>query len=73
MVISLRLQEDDANLIRTYAAINGITLSEFARRAMLRQIEDEYDLSAAKEAFAEYRRNPVTYTHEEVSEMLGID
>lgn len=34
--------------------------------------EDEEDLRAYEEAMEEFRRNPVTYTHEEVKKMLGI-
>ena len=34
--------------------------------------EDEEDLRAYEEAMEEFRKNPVTYTHEEVKKMLGI-
>jgi hypothetical protein len=34
--------------------------------------EDEEDLRAYEEAMEELRKNPVTYTHEEVKKMLGI-
>jgi hypothetical protein len=34
--------------------------------------EDEKDLRAYEEAMEEFRKNPVTYTHEEVKKMLGI-
>lgn len=30
------------------------------------RIEDEYDLKAYEEAMAEFKKNPVTYSHEEV-------
>ncbi len=73
MTISLRLSESEASVIKAYTAMNGITMSDFARRAMLERIEDEYDLKACEEAIAAYRENPVTFSHEEVAKMLEFD
>ena len=46
MTISLRLTDEDTNLIKAYAELNGITVSEFLRRSALERIEDEFDLKA---------------------------
>ena len=73
MTISLRLSDNDAELIRAYTTMNGMTVSDFARRAMLDRIEDEFDLKECEAALAEYRKNPVTYSHEEVASMLDLD
>ena len=73
MAISLRLNEEDANLIRAYAALNGISVSELVRRSVIERIEEEYDLKAYEEAMAEYESNPVTYSHEEVARMLELE
>lgn len=73
MTISLRLSDEDTQLIKTYADMNGITVSELIRRSVLERIEDEFDLKAYNAAMEEYRKNPVTYTHEEVAKMLDLD
>ena len=72
MTISLRLSPDDAQLIRDYARLHGVSVSEFMRRAALEKIEDELDVRAAEKAYAEYLADPVTYSHEEMGRMLGI-
>lgn len=73
MAISLRLNPEDTELIKAHAAMNGMSVSEFVRRSVIERIEDEYDLKAYEEAMAEYKKNPVTYSHEEVARMLELD
>ncbi len=72
MTISLRLNEADSMLFKKYAEMNGISVSELVRRSVLEHIEEEYDLQAYKEAIAEYRENPITYTLDEVEKELGL-
>ncbi len=73
MTISIRLNEEDAKLIKSYAKINKTTISEFVRKAVLEKIEDEYDLECYYKAMEEFKKNPKTYTHEEVKRMLNIE
>lgn len=63
MTISLRLNEADTILFKKYAKMNGITLSELIRRSVIERIE---------EAMAEFKENPVTYSHEEVWAELNL-
>ncbi len=49
-----------------------MTLSDFAAAAMRERMEDELDRQAYEEAMAEFRKNPVTYTLEEVEKELGL-
>ncbi|MEG2127423.1 MAG: DUF6290 family protein [Bacteroides sp.] len=72
MTISLRLDEQDTKLIKSYAELNKVTVSELIRRIVLEKIEDEYDLKEYTKALAEYRENPVTYTLDEVEAELGL-
>ena len=72
MTMTLRINEEDSRLIKDYARLQGITVSEFLRRAALEKIEDELDIKAAEKAYAEYLADPVTYSHEEMGRMLGI-
>ena len=73
MTISLRLNPDDSELVKAYAQMNGMSVSEFVRRSVIERIEDEYDLKAYEEAMAEYKKNPVTFSHEDVARMLELD
>ncbi len=72
MTISVRLNEEDTKLIKAYAELNKMTLSELIRNAIMEKIEDEYDLECYEKAIAEYRKNPVTYTLEEVKRELDL-
>ncbi|MBQ9297922.1 MAG: ribbon-helix-helix protein, CopG family [Clostridia bacterium] len=72
MTISVRLNEEDTELIKAYAEIKNISLSDLIREAVLEKIEDELDLKAYEEAMKEYKKNPKTYTLEEVKKELGI-
>lgn len=72
MAISLRLTEEDATLIKNYAAMHNISISDLFRQAVLEKIEDEYDLRAYEKAMAEYRADPVTYSLDEVEKELGL-
>lgn len=73
MTISLRLTDEDTNLIKAYAELNGITVSEFLRRSALERIEDEFDLKAYEDAMKEYKKNPITYSHEEIAKILDLE
>ena len=72
MTISVRLNDKDTELIKTYAEMNNITVSDLVRNAILEKIEDEYDLKCYEEAINEYKKNPKTYTLDEVKRELGL-
>lgn len=72
MTISVRLSDKDAELIKAYAEMNNISLSDLVRNAVMEKIEDEYDLECYKKAMKEYKKNPKTYTMDEVKEELGL-
>ena len=71
MAISLRLNEKDTTLIKNYAALHNISLSELFRQAVMEKIEDEYDISVTDEAYKEYLENPKTYSIDEAEEILN--
>lgn len=72
MTISLRISDEEAALMRNYAQMNGITLSDLVRKCVLERIEDEYDLKAYRTAMDAYRADPETFTLEEVEKELGL-
>ena len=71
--ISVRLSEEDTKLIKAYAEMNNTTLSDLIRNAIIEKIEDEYDLKCYEKAIEEYKKNPVTYTHEQVAQLLELE
>ena len=72
MTISVRLNEEETNIIKAYADMNNISLSDLIRNAVLEKIEDEYDLECYKKAIKKYKSNPKTYTLDEVKKELGL-
>jgi hypothetical protein len=71
MPISVRLNSKDELLIKKYAKMHNISISELVRDSVIARIEDEIDLAAYDKAMAEYRKDPTTYSHEEIKKMLG--
>lgn len=72
MSISLRLNEVDTNIIKSYASMCGLSVSELIRRIVMEHIEEEFDLKEYEKAYAEYKKDPVTYTLDEVIEELDL-
>ena len=68
--ITLRLSDQELDLVRRYAQMHGTTVSEVIRRSVLDRIEDEIDLAAYDKAYAAYLADPATYTQDEVERML---
>lgn len=72
MTISLRLSEQDALLIKKYAEINGLSISELVRQAVLEKIENEFDVKAYKDAMNQLKEDNTTYSLSEVEKKLGL-
>ncbi len=72
-IISLRISENEGNLFKKYAEMNGLTISEFLRETAMERIEEDYDLKAYNKAVELYKANPKTFSHEQVCGMLEVD
>ena len=72
MIISIELNEEDSRYAQKCAERHNLDLAEVAREALLERLDDAEDLRLAEEALEEYRKNPVTYTQEEMGRMLGL-
>ena len=53
--ISLRLEESDAALIKEYAAMKRMSVSDLIRQTLLDRIAAEVDLHSYKKAVEQYR------------------
>jgi len=72
MTISLQLNDEDTMLIKKYAELNQLSVSELIRQSVLERIESEYDLEVFSKAMQEYQQNPVTYSLDEIERELGL-
>jgi hypothetical protein len=69
MSFSIRMTEEEKKLAESYARMHSISLAEAFKRALFEKIEDEYDLAVAEKSYLEYKKDPVTYSLEELEEM----
>ena len=72
MTISVRLNEKDAELVKAYAKMNNVSLSDLIRNAILEKIENEYDLKCYEKAIKEYEKDPKIYTLDEIKKELDL-
>lgn len=72
MTISLRLSDEDTKLIKDYAKINNMSVSDLIRKAVIEKIEDEIDLDAYNKAIKEFKKDSKTYTLDEIEKELGL-
>lgn len=72
MTISLNLNEEDTLLFTDYAKLNGGSIPQLLRQALIEKIEEEYDLSVYNKAMAEFKDNPITYSLDEIEKELGL-
>ncbi len=72
MSISMRVSDKEKALIKQFADLYGMSVSEYIRTIVMEKIEDEYDIKCAEEALKEFEKDPTTYTHEEVGKRLGL-
>lgn len=70
MTVSVDFSDRDTELLEKYAASKNLSLSELVRQTLLEKIEDESDLQLFDEAMEEYRKDPVTFSQDEVERML---
>ncbi|MBP2014716.1 type II toxin-antitoxin system RelB family antitoxin [Anaerococcus degeneri] len=61
-VVSLRLNEEENNLFKSYSKHTGKSLSELFKTALASQIEDELDYETGLKALEDFEKNPVTYS-----------
>lgn len=66
--MTIRLDSGEKDLISSYAAAFGTSVSEFMRKAALERIEDELDLKAWEEAKVEFEADPTTISAAEIAE-----
>ena len=64
--MTVRLDSSEKDLIAGYAKTYGTTSSDFLRKCALQKIEDELDYLEACSAKAEFDRDPITFSFDEI-------
>ncbi len=73
-MITLRVSEEEKEVLQRYADFTGVSLSEFIKTRVFESIEDEYDLKMIEEYEKKKLNNELEfYSLEEVKKLLGID
>ena len=54
MAFSIRLTDDERNLVNSYAKMHAVSVGEAFKKALFEKIEDEYDIKVAEAAYDEY-------------------
>lgn len=70
--ITFEFSDKAYDVLEELAERCDVSISEFARRALLEKMEDTEDIFAADEAYADYLKNPVTISHDELFRELGV-
>lgn len=67
--MSLRLDDQDSELIKRFASLKNISVSELIRSSVLEKIEEELDIDLFEKAYKEMKK---TYSLDEVKAELGL-
>lgn len=70
--VTIRLNQEEEVFFKSYAQLTGKSLSSLFKKALERDIEDEYDLKIYQQAYAEYKEDPETISHADFKKELGL-
>ena len=70
---TVRFSPEEEELIESYGQLTGMTVSEIIRTFTMEHIEDEMEAGVIREALAEHRSNPRTFSFDEEMERLGLE
>jgi len=72
-LITIRINENDNNLIRNYAKDKNISISELMRQAVLEKIENEIELDLYNQAMKENKEKPQDIGFDEMMTELDFN
>lgn len=70
-VLSVRMSEVEYRALEKFAKANNVSMNQAIKSAFFEKLEDEYDIEIFDKAYAEYLKDPVLYTLDEVNKHLG--
>lgn len=71
-VVSVRTNEEETKLFRSYATLHNISMSEAYKRALIEKIEDEFDIAEMAEEVEKFEKNPKTHSLDELRKTYGL-
>ena len=71
-VVSVRTNEKETKLFKSYSALHGISMSEAYKRALLEKIEDEFDAAEMITEIQRFDKNPKTYSLDELRKTYDL-
>lgn len=72
-IISLRMNEQEEKVIKDYAKLNNMTVSELFRSSVLEKIEADIDLKLYNEAIKEHQSYPSDISFDDMMKELDLD
>jgi len=70
--VTFKVTEKEKKLMQSMAELEGLTLPDFARMALLEMLEDKRDLKLYEEAMAAHELKDESVSHEEMLRELGL-
>ena len=71
MTVKIHLSRQEKKLALDYAKCNGVSLSTAIKDVFFEKIEDEYDIAVADMALRQYEKDHISYSHDEVKNLLN--
>lgn len=71
-MLSIRLNPEVEKELKEVAEFEGLSVSDYVRNIINEKLEDMYDLRIYEKSKAEFDKNPVTYSLDEVMDEIGI-
>ncbi|MEQ9810191.1 type II toxin-antitoxin system RelB family antitoxin [Streptococcus jiangjianxini] len=70
--ISIRLNQEEEAFFKSYASLQGVSLSTLFKQSLAEKIEDAHDLNIYKQAKVEYLEDTETMSHDDFKKSLGF-
>ena len=71
MALSLRLTKIELELIKKFAELHGMSVSDLIRTSVFEKIDDVLDLASVEQAYHKYLKNPKTLSFDEIKLLVG--
>lgn len=70
-VLSVRMNSAEYGALQKFAKANNVSMNKALKDAFFEMLEDQYDIEAFDKAYAEFLKDPVVYSLDEVNKHLG--
>ncbi|MGL9745745.1 type II toxin-antitoxin system RelB family antitoxin [Enterococcus mundtii] len=70
--ITFRVSDEEKAFMLAMADLNGMTVSELARKTLLETLEDQIDMDIYNKAMKDHKSLDESISHEEMKRELGL-